>query len=167
MMLGVAGRVDADKSPAASDISFEGGLLCRIEDIPGGEEEDHDLVSRQCCIGEARGILGGVNGKTVLGAERPDRGNAVRDRVMAKLGGLGKDEHGKGSGGRLRRGAAERQAENGQRAQQPPDRNRRSRRPRVDRPCCGPELSAGPGLEAGPLHEGNCGGDRDQCPALR
>src|SRR5271155_3651412 len=93
-ILRVARRVDADKAAAGTDVSLEGGLLVCIEDIAGRAEEYDDLVSSQNRVAEPRGIFRAVHGKTVLGPERLDRRNPLRDRIVTKAGGLGEDEHG-------------------------------------------------------------------------
>src|SRR5205085_2605138 len=61
----VTRRVDADKAAAGTDISLKGGLLARIEDIPGRVEEDDDLVSSQRGVAEPRGVFRAVYRKTV------------------------------------------------------------------------------------------------------
>src|SRR6516162_6025785 len=44
-ILRVTRRVDADEAAARSDVSLKGGLLARVEDIPGRVEEYDDLIS--------------------------------------------------------------------------------------------------------------------------
>src|SRR5437667_9848597 len=112
-VFGVARRVHAGKSAARPDVSFEGGLLAWCENIPVRIEEHHALVARQTGIGEPRAVLAAVDSESVLGAERRDGGDALRDRVVTKAGRFGEDEHGKPGFGALRPKAAEQAGENG------------------------------------------------------
>src|SRR3984893_5043136 len=87
-----ARRVDADKTAAGADVSLKGGLLARIEDIAGRVEEYDGLVLSQGRVAEPLGVFGAVHRKPVLGPQRLDRRNPLRDRIVAKSGGLGEDE---------------------------------------------------------------------------
>src|SRR4030095_2969754 len=56
-------RVDAGKAAATLDKPFEGCLLVEIENIAGRIKEDNDLILRQTCVGENRGVFAAVNAK--------------------------------------------------------------------------------------------------------
>src|ERR1700730_12028224 len=94
LILGVAGRVDAGEPAAGADEGLEGGLLAWVEDLSRGAEEDDDSVPGEFRRSEAAAVLGAVDAEPVLGTQRFDRGNALRDRVVAKAGRLREDEDG-------------------------------------------------------------------------
>src|SRR6516225_4638435 len=91
VILGIARRMDADKSAARADVAFERSLMLLIEDVPGRAEEHDNLVLRERRVGETPGVFRVIHSKAVLGAERPDGGDAVRYRVVTKPSGLGED----------------------------------------------------------------------------
>jgi len=105
LILGVAGGVDAGEPTAGADEALEGGLLARVENVSRRAEEDDDPVPREFRRSETAGVLG-VNAETMLGAQRSDGGNALRNRVVAKAGRLREDEDGEPRLG-ARGGAAE------------------------------------------------------------
>ena len=92
LILRVARRVDADKTAAGADVSLKGGLLARIEDVAGRVEEYDGLLLSQGRVAEPLGVIRAVHRKPVLGPQRLDRRNPLRDRIVAKSGGLGEDE---------------------------------------------------------------------------
>jgi hypothetical protein len=83
---------DPDEPAASSDVALEGSLLDIVEDISGRIEEHHHLASSEFRIREAGRILGAVDGETMVGAERFNGGDPMRDRVVAKTGRLREDE---------------------------------------------------------------------------
>src|SRR6266446_1397365 len=94
LILGVAGRVDAGEPAAGADEALEGGLLARVENVSRRAEEDDDPEPREFRHSEAAGVFRAVDAETMLGAQRFDRGNALRNRVVAKAGRLREDEDG-------------------------------------------------------------------------
>src|SRR5439155_18383797 len=94
-ILGIAGRVNADKAAASADELLEGSLLVRVENVSGRAEEDDDPVSREFGCRKTAGVLGGVDAETVLGAQRLDGGNSVGNRVVTKAGRFREHEDGK------------------------------------------------------------------------
>ena len=94
LILGVAGGVDAGEPPAGADEALDGSLLAWVEDLSRGAEEDDDPVPGEFRRIEPAGVLGAVHAEPVLGTQRFDRGNALRNRVVAKAGRLREDEDG-------------------------------------------------------------------------
>ena len=92
-VLGVGGGVDAHVAVARRDVALECGLLRVGEDVARGRQEDDGLVLGEVGVVEGGRVLGGVDREVVRGAERLDRGDALVDRVVAKVGRLGEDEH--------------------------------------------------------------------------
>src|SRR6516162_11854407 len=86
-ILGVARRMNADKTAARADISLKGGLLRVIEDVAGRAQKHDDLVSRELRVDKTRRILGAVDEETVLRAQGSDGRDALWDRVVTKPGG--------------------------------------------------------------------------------
>ena len=86
--------MDADKPAAGTDVSLKGGFFARIEDIAGRAEEYDGLISSQDRVAEPRGVFRAVHREPMLGTQSLDRRNPLRDRIVTKAGGLGKDEDG-------------------------------------------------------------------------
>src|ERR671924_2301035 len=102
----VARRVDADKPAAGSNVSLKRAFLGRGEYVSGGVEEHDDFVSTQYSFGEARSVFGAVDRETMLGAQLRNGCDPLRDRVMPKARGLGKNQHREPGCGGLRRETA-------------------------------------------------------------
>ena len=114
VVLGVGGGVDADEAAAAADVLLEGVLLRRVQDVAGGVEKDDGLILRQLILREGPGVLRRRHGEAVLGAQRLDRRDAVRDGGMAEALRPGEDEHPdvlRRSGAPLQESTAEQRAE--------------------------------------------------------
>src|SRR5690242_10092713 len=87
-VLRVACRMNADEAAAGTDVSFEGRLLVRVQNVSGRAEEYDGLVPGQNRIAQPRSILGTLHRKAVFGSERLDRSDPLRDRIVAKGGRL-------------------------------------------------------------------------------
>src|SRR6516165_12183132 len=92
LILGVTRRMDAGEPAARPDVAFKCSLLAVVEDVTGGAQEYDHLVPSELRIGEARGVLRAVDRETMVGPERLDGGDAVRNRVVAKAGRLAENE---------------------------------------------------------------------------
>src|SRR3954467_13605033 len=88
----VAGRVDADKSAALPDESFECRPLVRVQHFARGVEENDHPVSRQICIGKGSGIFTCVDMETIPLAERAHGIDARRNGIVAKTRSLAEDQ---------------------------------------------------------------------------
>ena len=85
VVLGVAGRVDADVAAPGPDEPLDRGLLPGVEHVAGRQKEDDRPVRRQAGIRKDRRVLGVVHAKAVLSAERSERRDGVRNRVVPVL----------------------------------------------------------------------------------
>ncbi len=92
VVLRVRGRVDADEAAARSDVRLERRLLGLVQNVAGGVEEDHRLVTAQVGGGEVVAVLRGRHRETVGGAEVADGLDPCRDRVVPESGRLGEHE---------------------------------------------------------------------------
>src|ERR1700722_56838 len=93
IILAVRGGVDADKAAAVTNIALQGFFLLWPEDFSGWAQENEGGVFAKNLWAEPGGVGGGVDGKTVAGAELADSGDAGADAGMMVAVGLAKDEH--------------------------------------------------------------------------
>src|SRR5690242_10405456 len=103
-VLRVAGRVDADESTAGAAIALKRRLLGRIENVAGGQQEDHRIVARQPLVGELSGILSEIGAPAMLTRQLTERCLRRGNRVVAELGGLREDENRRRTGASARGG---------------------------------------------------------------
>src|SRR3954468_2778368 len=99
-IFGVARRVNADVPATGTDISFEGGLLRRIQNVARGREENHCRKLGEVSVIKVAAVFGGNDLEAVVGTELPDRFNTVGDRRMPECRGLGKYQHFESRAGR-------------------------------------------------------------------
>src|SRR5690606_8478853 len=92
VVLGVGGGVDAHVAAAVLDVALERLLLVGVQDVTGGGQEGHRVVLGEVGGGELAGLLGRVDGDAGRAAEFLQRGDALRDGVVAEAGGLGEDQ---------------------------------------------------------------------------
>jgi hypothetical protein len=85
--------VDAGVAATGLDVAFEGCLLRVIEDFAGRGEEHDDVELREVCVRELRGLLACSDREAVGRAQRLDRRDALRDRVVPEAAGLREHEH--------------------------------------------------------------------------
>src|SRR3954470_22078160 len=88
----VAGGMDADKSTAAPDKSFECRPLVRVQHFPGCVQENDHPVARQIHIGEGGGIFTRVDMESIPFAERADGIDACRNGIVAKARSLAENQ---------------------------------------------------------------------------
>lgn len=136
VVLGVGGPVHPDPAVPAVEISLQGGLLARVEQVPGGRQEHHRPVPGQPRADAGR-VGGVVDREPVPASEAPDGRHPVLDGGMPEPGRPGEHQHreprrgGAAGGGRGRRrpgwppvppaaGASEGQRDHGQRGRRPP-----------------------------------------------
>src|SRR5262249_13167524 len=78
------------------NVSLEGRLLCRVQDVAGRIQKHHRAVTCQRIVVEERGILTRIHMKAMRSAEQPYGLKAGRDRLVTETGSLREDQQGKG-----------------------------------------------------------------------
>src|SRR4026208_695477 len=86
VVLRVGGSVNSEVSTTSLDVALEVVLLCGVEYVAGGVEEDDCAVLREVLGGERAGVFGGVDGKAILLSEFPDRGESDSNRAVSISG---------------------------------------------------------------------------------
>jgi hypothetical protein len=84
--------VNTGVATAGFHVALERALLGLVEDVARRGHEDDDVVLGEVGVGELRRVLGRVDREAVLRAERLDRRDPLRDRVVTELDRLGEHE---------------------------------------------------------------------------
>src|SRR5580658_2846779 len=85
--------VDADEAAAVMDIVLQCGLFLRAENFAGRTEEDEGCVFAEDFRAEPGRVDSSIDGKTVLGPQLADGGNACADARMMEAVRLTEDKY--------------------------------------------------------------------------
>ena len=78
---------------------LESGLLARVEDVPGGHEEDDGVEARKALVGKDPGVLGRGDVPSELPSQLFDRANPIENGLVAVARRLAENEDREGEPG--------------------------------------------------------------------
>src|SRR5205085_5940365 len=93
VILGVGGGMNSDVSTTSLDVALEIVLLCGVQYVAGGVQEDDCAVACQIFRGESARVFSRVDREPILLPELPNSGTADSDGAVTESRRLGEHEY--------------------------------------------------------------------------